>query len=490
MIIHKKLTNSHLGLSGHRTRGNRSQAFSVAKCMVPPHPAVVAEIKRELDKAKKEDPQLNVIEYLKTLGIEPGYNPLGKDDPSRPKTGALMEGRIELERIDVPSFKPTGDINALVILIDFDDNVATTPLEHYSEMLFSKNTYLTGSLRDYYDTVSKGRVNIVGVVSGWHRMPEKYSYYVGNGSGGDENGYPHNAKRMVEDAVSLTLEKDKSIKWNDYDLNGDGMVDALFVVHAGPGAEVKGTPAERAKHIWSHKWTVQNPIQVTDKTSVALYLTVPEDGLLGVYAHEAGHLIFGWPDLYDACPGPDRTAGIGEWSLMASGSWNNGGLTPSYPDGWCRYVQGWSKPTIIQADQKIDTTRIEDSDQVYVLPIKGKTKEYFLFECRSRVKYDKFLPGEGMLVYHIDEGAENNCDENHLAVGLVQADGQQNLERIGLLSNQGDDGDPFPGSSGRNHLNASGFPNSLDYNGKDTSISITDIAWDGKRLTANASDKS
>ena len=75
-------------------------------------------------------------------------------------------------------------------------------------------------------------------------MPEKYSYYVGNDSGGDENGYPHNAKRMVEDAVSLTLEKDKSIKWNDYDLNGDGMVDALFVVHAGPGAEVKGTPAE------------------------------------------------------------------------------------------------------------------------------------------------------------------------------------------------------------------------------------------------------
>ena len=102
MIIHKKLTNSHLGLSGHRTQSNRSHAFSssihqygVAKCMVQPHPAVIAEIKRELDKAKREDPQLNVIEYLKTLGIEPGYNPLGKGDPSRPKTEALMECRIE-----------------------------------------------------------------------------------------------------------------------------------------------------------------------------------------------------------------------------------------------------------------------------------------------------------------------------------------------------------------------------------------------------------
>jgi immune inhibitor A len=119
-------------------------------CRIPPHPSVLAEIKRELDQATKRDRNINKIEFLKSLGIEPGYNPLGRDDPSRPKADALMEGRIEMERVDLPSFKPTGDIDALVILIDFNDNVHTVSLDHYSEMLFSEGTFLTGSLRDYY----------------------------------------------------------------------------------------------------------------------------------------------------------------------------------------------------------------------------------------------------------------------------------------------------------------------------------------------------
>jgi immune inhibitor A len=211
-------------------------------------------------------------------------------------------------------------------------------------------------------------------------MLENYSHYVGNDSGGDVNGYPRNAKRMVEDAVTKALNDDRSIQWDKYDINGDGMVDALFVVHAGPGAEVKPTAAERAKHIWSHKWVTQRPVQVTNKTHVALYLTVPEDGLLGVYAHEAGHLIFGWPDLYDACPDSNRTADVGDWSLMASGSWNNGGLTPAYPDAWCRHVQGWTKTTVLGGTKRIRAPAIEDSDQVYLVGIKNKPKEYFMID--------------------------------------------------------------------------------------------------------------
>jgi immune inhibitor A len=458
-------------------------------CRIPPHPSVLAEINRELNQATKRDPNLDKIDFLKSLGIEPGYNPLGRDDPARPKTEALMEGRIEMERVDLPSFKPTGDVNALVSLIDFNDNVHAVSPDHYSEMLFSEGTFLTGSLRDYYQVVSNKKVNIIGQVSGWHRMPQNYSFYVGNDSGGDPDGYPNNAKKMVEDAVTLALNNDHNIEWNKYDINGDGMVEALFVVHAGPGAEVKPTAAERAKHIWSHKWVTQVPIKVTNKTHVAIYLTVPEDGLLGVYAHEAGHLIFGWPDLYDACPGSNRTAGVGQWSLMASGSWNDGGLTPAYPEAWCRHVQGWTKTTIVRGAKRIRAPAIEDADQVYIVPIKDKTKEYFMIESRRKAKYDEYLPGEGLLVYHIDEGAENNCIENHLAVGIIQADGQQNLQRIGLLGNQGDDGDPFPGNSKRKHLNHKGFPNSLDYDGNPSGFNITGVTWKNNVCTCTAKAK-
>jgi len=445
--------------------------------MIPPSPGVIAALKSEFDRSGETD----IKKFLQNAGLEPGYNPLGKDDPARPKVEAMMEGRIEMERIDVPDFKPTGDINALVLLIDFDDNESRMPMAHFEELLFSKNTFLTGSLRDYYDEVSMGKVNIVGQVSGWHRMKKKYSFYVGNDSGGDASGYPRNAKGMVEDAVTIALANDSSIDWAKYDINGDKTIDALIVVHAGPGAEVQQTTAGRKKHIWSHKWIVQTPVEVIkDKVKASIYLTVPEDGLLGVYAHEMGHLVFGWPDLYDACIDPNRTAGVGVWSLMASGSWNNGGVTPSYPDAWCRMVQQWPSVNKVETSKEVSLFPIEDRDNIVLLPIKGKLKEYFVVESRRRTKYDKYLPGDGLLVYHVDEGAENNCNETHLAVGVVQADGQQDLQRIGLFGNQGDDGDVFPGASNRTFLDSSGFPNTLDYDGKNTGISLHKIRLNGR----------
>ena len=125
---------------------------------------------------------------------------------------------------------------------------------------------------------------------------------------------------------------------------------------------------------------------------------------------------------------------------------------------------------------------IEGLDEVVMIPIKGKLKEYFIIENRRRIKFDKHLPGDGLLVYHIDEAAENNCDETHLAVGVVQADGQQDLERIGLFGNQGDDGDPFPGTANRTNLDSTNFPNTLDYNGNNTSIALSNIRWVENRL--------
>ena len=75
-----------------------------------------------------------------------------------------------------------------------------------------------------------------------------------------------------------------------------------------------------------------------DGDQIYAYLTVPEDARIGVCAHELGHLLFGWPDLYDT----DNTSdGIGNWCLMAGGSWNGGGDTPAHPSAWCKAQQEW-----------------------------------------------------------------------------------------------------------------------------------------------------
>ncbi|TIX97300.1 MAG: peptidase M6, partial [Mesorhizobium sp.] len=79
------------------------------------------------------------------------------------------------------------------------------PPSHYQDLLFSQGIYPTGSMRDYFKEVSLGKVDVVGTVDGWIRMPKPYSFYTNNESGTNWNSYPHNAPRLAEDAVNAAL---------------------------------------------------------------------------------------------------------------------------------------------------------------------------------------------------------------------------------------------------------------------------------------------
>jgi immune inhibitor A len=103
-------------------------------------------------------------------------------------------------------------------------------------------------------------------------------------------------------------------------------------------------------------------------------------------------------------------------------------------------------------------------------------------ENRQRTLYDAQLPGDGLLIWHIDENQSGNTDENHYKVGLVQADGLRNLERD---QNRGDRGDPYPGSRNNTNLTASTTPNSNSFTGVSTGVSIVNIAASGAMMSAN-----
>jgi immune inhibitor A len=98
--------------------------------------------------------------------------------------------------------------------------------------------------------------------------------------------------------------------------------------------------------------------------------------------------------------------------------------------------------------------------------------EYFLVEHRQRTGYDASLPAAGLLVWHVDEAVEGNSDERHPQVALVQADGRQDLERN---VNDGDDGDPFPGSERVTELDGSTTPSTDSYGGRHTCVALRDI---------------
>ena len=372
---------------------------------------------------------------------------------------------------------------AIVILVDFSDNVADTvanPTSHYNDLLFSVATYSTGSMRDYYRENSYSNFDVTGTAAGWYRMPQTYAYYVDGQRG--FGAYPRNAKKLVEDAVAAA---DPYVDFSQYDSDGpdgiphsgddDGFVDALFVVHAGPGYET----TLNLNDIHSHASYTSAAVAV-DGVLAHRYSIEPEDGKIGVFCHEFGHVL-SLPDLYDY--GYD-SEGVGKWSLMASGSWAGTGNTPTHIDAWGKIKLGFIVP-IVPTTNLIDAEvpRVEDFPVAYKVWTNGTPgKEYFVVEHRRKTKFDFYLPNKGLVIYHVDENMTTNNNQRcgagspHYRVAVEQADGECDLE---YNVNQGDGGDPYPGTGGtynpNTRINLISTPNSKSYADVETGVSIYNI---------------
>lgn len=362
-----------------------------------------------------------------------------------------------------------GTRKALVLLVDFPDHPATTGKEHFNEMLFSQGTYLNGSMCDYYKEASYDQVDVQGEVFGWFRAPQPKSYYTNNEHG--FGAYPRNVQKLVEDVLDLA---NSQVNFDPYDNLGEGKVQALIIIAAGSGGEQTGNRAD----IWSHKWEI-NP-RTVDSKRVEKYFMAPEDGRVGVMAHELGHLLMSWPDLYDT----DYTSrGTGNWDLMAGGSWNNFGNTPAHPSAWCKLQAGWITPKIVTNEaQQVQIEPYHQKGDVYKLSVNGdpNSKEYFLLSNRKSRAFDSYLPGEGLIIEHVDDNQSNNSDENHYLVDIEQADGLRNLN---LNFNAGDYTDAYPTES-NNTFNATSNPSSKTYADTDSTVAVTEIKRVGDNISA------
>ena len=223
------------------------------------------------------------------------------------------------------------------------------------------------------------------------------------------------------------------------------------------------------------------------------YWLTPGDMTCGVFDHELGHAAFGLPDLYDT---DYSSEGLGDWSIMAGGSWNGAlglGDSPSFPDAWCQFQMGFLTPTNVTSallDHSINNA--ENNSEAYRLWTNGATNsEYYLVQNRQQTSYDTYLPGSGVLIYHVDESVTtSNTHEwypgdtanGHYLVALEQADGLYNLERN---MNRGDMGDPYPGSSLNRNFTSTSIPNSNAYSSVSTNVSVRNISNSSSVMSAD-----
>jgi M6 family metalloprotease-like protein len=281
------------------------------------------------------------------------------------------------------------------------------------------------------------------------------------------------------------------------DMNSDGIIDHVMIIHAG-GAQENGSTND----IWSHMWKIINGSDDDDhiagdtpdgeQASASLravnYTCFSNSSPLGIMCHEFGHDL-GLVDLYAV---NYSSNGVGDWAIMCTGCWdgpNYNGTSPSYFCAHSRYYLGWVNPIDISGDEgNFTLTPVEASnDKIYRISLSDT--EYFLVENREKMGSDSYLPGSGMLIWHIDENIlkDNwqsntvNTNPSHLGIGLVQADGKRELE---LRRDRGDDGDPFPGSSSNTSFSPSTNPSSASfYSEIKSSIFLSSIAKSGNDIT-------
>jgi immune inhibitor A len=437
---------------------HRSAVHTSERCLVAPHPDLRDRMVASLERLRSTEGAVPSSFIRAQEPTAPGLN----DGLIIPGSYFPVGTSLEKVRSAASDRAPLrGALQVIVVLAEFDDQPMTADVGHFEELFFSTGALPDGSVREYYQDVTHGLIDIQGRVVGPYRLPQTMAAYA-NGAAGIGSA-PPNARTMARDAA---VASDPDVDFKPFDNDGNGFVDAFIVLHAGPGGEVTGN----AGHIWSHKWVLSGGEYAADSAKIFAYLTVPEDSRIGVCCHELGHLLFGWPDLYDI---DNSSSGLGDWCLMAGGSWNGNGDVPAHPSAWCKVDQGWVTVGNQSSNGPADVGDVKETQNVIRLWQDGAAgAEYFLVENRQRKGFDRDLPGDGLLVYHIDDSVQTNANESHYKVGLIQADAARGLE---LGVDRGDGGDPYPGSAGNMALTTTSTPNSHSYGGLDTCVGITGI---------------
>ena len=297
-----------------------------------------------------------------------------------------------------------GQKHFLVILVEFKDlqftiedpNAAFTAL--LNEQGYSTNQ-ATGSARDYYYDNSHGLFEPIFDVYGPIRMENGYAYYGKNDLDGND--------QHVEEAILTGCQLlDDEVDFSQYDNDGDGKVDLVFMYYAGKGENDGGGSTT----IWPHQWEVgvygvELDGKLIDSYACASELT-GRGGMcsIGTACHEFGHAM-GLPDFYDTDYSQNGYAGsLMTFSTMDSGCYNNDGRTPPYFNIQERIQLGWLEEDVVQEFPASGTYTLPSVDEnVAYKTFTDQPGEYFLYECRGSNGWDASLDAHGLLVYHVDK---------------------------------------------------------------------------------------
>lgn len=377
-----------------------------------------------------------------------------------------------------------GAKKGLVILVNFKDvkmqstSTQQAFADQFNQVGYNKNHHI-GSVHDYFYDQSYGQFDLTFDVVGPVTISREMSYYGGN----DRYGNDQHPGAMVGEAIKLA---DEYVDFRDYDWDGDGEVDQVFVVYAGY-SEASGADDDT---VWPHEWSLSDAKQYKDGPGILdldgvridTYACSSElagtdgstmDGI-GTACHEFSHCL-GLPDFYDTKG--NGCFGLDSWSLMDYGCYNGPNEDGSVPSGYTayeRWYSGWMTPTTLSETTTITGMKaITDAAEAYIVYNDANANEYYILQNIQQKSWNTYAYGHGMLVLHVNyvrdywAGNTVNTSSSLQCCTIIPADNQFMTGRSaqGMYATASDlAGDPYPGTKNKSALTDKTTPAATLYN--------------------------
>ena len=329
--------------------------------------------------------------FKKSPSVAPRFQVLKNDTRA-----GLETGRYTYTTSAFPVF---GEPHSIVVLVEYKDVKFSmdNPRDFFNRMLnqdgFSEYD-ATGSVREYFVDNSMGQFKPTFDVFGPITLKNARRYY----GSGDET-------RACEMVIEAVQDLDESVNFRNYDHNNDGYVDSIYVIYAGYG-EADGGPEES---VWPYSWELETEgkrLQV-DGVKINMYgcsneldYRFKQPTGIGTFTHEFAH-VMGLPDLYNTENYSDYSTPQ-NWSLLDQGNYNNNSHTPAAFSAFERYSLGWMMDFEIVNSGDYELHNVTTSNKAYLMTSNEKKEEFYLLENRQKEGWDYYIPGHGMIVWHVD----------------------------------------------------------------------------------------
>ncbi|MBR3729189.1 MAG: M6 family metalloprotease domain-containing protein [Muribaculaceae bacterium] len=303
-----------------------------------------------------------------------------------------------------------------IILVEFKDKKFNNTRQDIIDAMLTGNE----SVGQYFRDQSNGMYEPDFEVFGIYTLSQNREYYGGHqGNDNDkELGW------LVTEACQLATAD--GVAFSPYDTNNDDYCDVVIVIYAGVGEAQASWIHPEA--VWPCNWSLSaayyygsggngafrpssgDPIVDNFAVFNELYGSNDNgttiDGI-GTFAHEFGHCL-GLPDFYDTGDGDHY--GLGDWDIMCMGCYNNDGFTPPGYSAYEKNFMGWIELitpnpgtyyTLPVWNQKNAST-----DKALCITSDLNSNEFFILENRKKQGWDRYAPGEGIMITHVTYNAD------------------------------------------------------------------------------------